>query len=148
MKLSLNRSQGHYLNYTKCSESCKYHLQYITIGLKTHCNKWWNKYCFLIYEDYGSILFSLMRIIIIILTQKIRAKQKIYLEIMYVITALCISNPWRKNYQMRHWVSTMGLCTIRQLRDYLKWTWYTELLTCMVPPKVQEGKYKYLKTIT
>lgn len=42
----------------------------------------------------------------------------------------------------------MEHCTIRQLRDYLKWSWYTELLTCKITPKVQEGKYKYDKTIT
>lgn len=42
------------------------------------------------------IQFSLMRLLIIILTQKIIVKWKIYLEIMYVISALCISNPQRR----------------------------------------------------
>lgn len=37
-----------------------------------------------------------MRVLIIILTQKIIVKWKIYLEIMYVISTLCISNPQRR----------------------------------------------------
>lgn len=49
---------------------------------------------------------------------------------------------------MRQWAPTMDHYTIRQLRDYLKSTWFTELLTWKVKQKVQEGKYSYQKTIT